>query len=515
MYTKQFIKGGDILETNSTSKLIKNLERKGISFEFGEKQLFKKYNYYQVINAYKNLFVADVENIDKIRKNIQNNIDVDRYKKYYGINSNIGGDILFKEICKKIIKKYGLEYNKNMSIKSFVAEIKRIDYIHHIYVKDTKYGDFVRMYKFEHELRLLLLRYTLIIEENMKNIFVSTLNDSEKINANFLSDINNYNTSDASSNKSLETLKLIIDKQGNKHSKPIQRKRKQNITVPYWILVNELAMNQTYRAINNLKPEIERKVFQKCVNHFTRLDIDIFDKNKSEKNINKEIKLINSFKIILYYIGEFRNMLAHNQPIYSYNIKDCSMCDFPNINYDYPSNSKKELTREEQYKINASMMYNLQKFFGTDKFNSRNLEVNIDLSWIIYVIYKIISTIDKNTRFYEELRKIYIKYNIVLTEYEYEITDCKLYENLLDKLQELYGIDLKNDEIINRVECGLAYKSMLKGNERILKKKLKEKKKKSKKIAVTKKGSKYNLFSGNQTYKKYTNIDVGFFSQIK
>ena len=122
MYTKQFIKGGDILETNSTSKLIKNLERKGISFEFGEKQLFKKYNYYQVINAYKNLFVADVENIDKIRKNIQNNIDVDRYKKYYGINSNIGGDILFKEICKKIIKKYGLEYNKNMSIKSFVAE---------------------------------------------------------------------------------------------------------------------------------------------------------------------------------------------------------------------------------------------------------------------------------------------------------------------------------------------------------------------------------------------------------
>ena len=56
---------------------------------------------------------------------------------------------------------------------------------------------------------------------------------------------------------------------------------------------------------------------------------------------------------------------------------------------------------------------------------------------------------------------------------------------------------LKNDEIINRVECGLAYKSMLKGNERILKKKLKEIKQISKKIAVTKKGSKYNLFSGN------------------
>ena len=34
------------------------------------------------------------------------------------------------------------------------------------------------------------------------------------------------------------------------------------------------------------------------------------------------------------------------------------------------------------------------------KGNSRNLKVNIDLSWIIYVIYKIISTIDNNTKFY-------------------------------------------------------------------------------------------------------------------
>ena len=226
-------KEGVKMETNTTSKLIKNLERKGIGFNRGEKQLFKKYDYYQVINAYKNLFVSDVENIDKIRQNILSNIDIARYKNCFGITSNINGNDLFKEICKKIIKKYGLDYDKNMSFKTLVSEIKRIDYVHHIYEPNTKYNDFVRMYKFEHELRLLLLRYTLIIEENMKNIFVSTLNDSDEINANFLSDINNYNTADANSNNSLETLKLIIDKQGNKHSKPIQRKRKQNVTIPY------------------------------------------------------------------------------------------------------------------------------------------------------------------------------------------------------------------------------------------------------------------------------------------
>lgn len=503
------------METNSTSKLIKNLERKGIHFDFGEKQLFRKYNYYQVINAYKDLFVVGVENIDIIRKNIQNNTDTDRYRKYYGINSSVNEKDLFREICKKIAKKYGLEYDKNLPLRTLINEIKRIDYLHHIYADNTKYSDFVRMYKFEHELRLMLLKYTLIIEENMKNLFVSTLNDSEKTNANFLSDINNYNISDANSNKSLETLKLIIDKQGNKHSKPIQRKRRQNITVPYWILINELAMNQTYKAISNLQSKIERQVFQKCVNHFTKLNLDIFDKNKSLKDIKRENKLINSFKIILYYIGEFRNMLAHNQPIYSYNIKDCSMCNFPVINYDYPSNSKKELTKEEQYKINAAMMYNLQKFFGTDKFNSRNLRVNIDLSWIIYVIYKIISTIDKNTKFYEELRRIYIKYNVVLTEYGYEITNCQLYESLLEKLQELYDMDLNSEKVINKIEHGLPYKSMLKSSEKQIKKKLKDIQKIAEKIEVKKIGSKYGSFPRNRLYKKYTNIGASFFNQIK
>ncbi len=149
------------------------------------------------------------------------------------------------------------------------------------------------------------------------------------------------------------------------------------------------------------------------------------------------------------------------------------------------------------------------------KGNSRNLKVNIDLSWIIYVIYKIISTIDNNTKFYDELQKIYIKYNIVLTEYEYQISNCKLYEKLLDRLQELYDMDFNAYEIINRVECGLAYKSIFKSNERKLKQKLKEIEKISKKVVVKKIGSKYNLFSGNQVYKKYTNIDAIFFNQIK
>ena len=52
------------MNTNSTNKLIEILELKQIKFDKGEKSLFRKYSYYQVINAYKNLFVKDIEYIE-------------------------------------------------------------------------------------------------------------------------------------------------------------------------------------------------------------------------------------------------------------------------------------------------------------------------------------------------------------------------------------------------------------------------------------------------------------------
>lgn len=70
------------MEKYSNNKLIKNLELKNISFEGCKKTLFHRYSYYQVINAYKSLFVCDTESIDDIYENIKNNKKIDEYKKY-------------------------------------------------------------------------------------------------------------------------------------------------------------------------------------------------------------------------------------------------------------------------------------------------------------------------------------------------------------------------------------------------------------------------------------------------
>ena len=42
-------------------------------------------------------------------------------------------------------------------------KIRSIKYYNHLYSKKVIYSDFVRIYKFEHELRSVLLRYTLFL----------------------------------------------------------------------------------------------------------------------------------------------------------------------------------------------------------------------------------------------------------------------------------------------------------------------------------------------------------------
>ena len=143
------------MNTNSTNKLIEILELKQIKFDKGEKSLFRKYSYYQVINAYKNLFVKDIEYIDTIRSNILQNKNIEFYKNVFKIKPEIKTEELYEKICDKICEKYGLKSN---SLQEKEENIRQIQYHLHKYNSTTKYGDFVRMYKFEHELRLMLLK---------------------------------------------------------------------------------------------------------------------------------------------------------------------------------------------------------------------------------------------------------------------------------------------------------------------------------------------------------------------
>lgn len=503
------------MEKHSNNLLIRGLELKNIKFQNGEKSKFNSYSYYQVINAYKSLFVSNIETIDDIYKNVNNGLKINEYKTSFGITANTD---IFREICKKICKKYGLSYSHTMKDITLKDSISKIDYVHHIYPLNIQYGDFLRMYKFEHELRSLLLKYTLIIEECIKNIFIKHLNNTPDVKANFLSDINNYDTSKGN-NSSLDTLKLIFEKQKNKYSKPIQRKRKQDLTIPYWILINELTMNETYKVIKNLKPEISILIFQDCLNHFTNIKVNICDKTKTRKQIRNEKGLILSFRTLIKYIGIFRNMLAHNQPIYSYNHKDLSLMNYPTLSYDMPvvDTKKSPSIREidQQHKINSITMYDLEIFFGQDKYNANNSCRDINLSFIIYIIYKVIFTIDKNTEFYEELVTLFKKYNIILDLNEKQISDVASVEKLIYEIEEINKIELDYKDIINKIENNKPYKQELKSFMSNINEKKRKINSVVNKIKIKEVKSKYKRFPGQRRYTNYTGIDKKYFEDIK
>lgn len=137
----------------------------------------------------------------------------------------------------------------------------------------------------------------------------------------FLTDINEYDTSPKNITNAINSIKKIFDKQTNKHSNPIKRKNNQELSVPYWIIINELTLGETIKLIINLNKVHMQSILENCINYFTDVKLSkdnlITDEDK-EKYWNK----LNVMREILNIIGLLRNSLAHNQPIYNFNVKE-------------------------------------------------------------------------------------------------------------------------------------------------------------------------------------------------
>ena len=87
-----------------------------------------------------------------------------------------------------------------------------------------------------------------------------------------------------------------------------------------------------------------------------------------------------------------RNMLAHNQPIYCYNIDYFDITKRYPFEYELPKVNKNKKSVDgnpipkykQQIILNAKLMQNLSDYFGEDNFN-RNNYTNLNLWKIIYI----------------------------------------------------------------------------------------------------------------------------------
>ena len=126
------------MKSYTNTKLRKKLQNKGIILDKKKKQHFDKYSYYQVINAYKNIFSTSIENIDDIENNIKNSIDIDRYRKNFSISNDTSNSTLYRGILISICQKYGinLKYtDSNDELKEKIKGIKSKCYIFTLIIK--------------------------------------------------------------------------------------------------------------------------------------------------------------------------------------------------------------------------------------------------------------------------------------------------------------------------------------------------------------------------------------------
>lgn len=159
-------------------------------------------------------------------------------------------------------------------------------------------------------------------------------------------------------------------------------------------------------------------------------------------------------------------------------------------------------------------MNSLKEYFGSDKFNSNN-STKLDLSKIIYILYKMLNHIDKNTKFYSELVEIYSKYNIVLSKSIIEIKNPRQINELKSAISELSTYDMEVSDFIEKIESKKSYKMDLKAKEKQLKQLIKQVNSISKNITINEIKSKYKHFPTRKRYTEFTGINVNFFINIK
>lgn len=175
----------------------------------------------------------------------------------------------------------------------------------------------------------------------------------------------------------------------------------------------------------------------------------------------------------------------------------------------------KEDKQQEQFKLTTKYMSYLAEFFGSDRYNSFSGNANIDLSWVIYIIYKIIFHLDKNTNMYNELVYVYKKYNIILRPDKISTNKFELYEKMLEKLDDYSNYDFN----IIGIKEKYNNKERIKMNLISLNKQIKDMQEEMKLLLNnnTKNNDclKYTHFLFDKAYTKYTGIDKRYFDKLK
>lgn len=163
-----------------------------------------------------------------------------------------------------------------------------------VFKKGTHFNEIVSLYNFDRNLRIILLKYIITIENTLKSII--SYEFSKKYDYNYL-DINsydNFNFDEKRVNELKGFFKSInnIIKNSLKHEKHLRYYKENYEDIPLWIVINNLSLGMLISFYSYMKKEDRENVARE------------FEISSTE--------LYNFLEVLLH----FRNYSAHNQRIF-------------------------------------------------------------------------------------------------------------------------------------------------------------------------------------------------------
>lgn len=162
-----------------------------------------------------------------------------------------------------------------------------------LFKEGTTFEEILELYYFDRELRSIILKYIIIIENTIKSIL--SYEFSKKYGAEYLNKQNFKSQQDPIVKKALNSLFNSINEvtvNGINEKKYINYYYNNYAAIPLWVIINELSLSLTVKFYNLLKDED-----QKIIADYFNLDNET---------------LYTYLRFLIYY----RNHAAHNQRIF-------------------------------------------------------------------------------------------------------------------------------------------------------------------------------------------------------
>lgn len=162
-----------------------------------------------------------------------------------------------------------------------------------LFKEGTTFNEILELYYFDRELRSIILKYIIIIENTIKSIL--SYEFSKKYGMEYLNKLNFKSQKDPIVKKALNSLFNSINEvtiRGIQEQKYINYYHNNYAAIPLWVIINELSLSITVKFYNLLKVEDQQII------------ADYF-------NLDNET-LYSYLRFLIYY----RNHAAHNQRIF-------------------------------------------------------------------------------------------------------------------------------------------------------------------------------------------------------